>query len=344
MAELDTMDNYSGLTFKAWRPLDFEEWDAGPCGRCNYYGCTDTYRGFEVYVCKHGSWWTDYGEEAADGLCADSTEVIKRMSAAGPNLCWGDMLMDDEEEVLSKESPEAKAARLAAVAEKERREQETLIKDRVLKKEGKWNMSKRNPRPCEYATLFKSRVCASCLSHVPEGQGRCSAKALPWSTETIHEEDKRKKRLPLEIAVKRSLQGLPPLPRPAFHMVCGQELAGCWNHDQHRTCIFVHPDEPQWNDAVAGKLCYDVQSMSFHLRGQEPQQPNRFQVAARAEQPRGGGHYQHHAHSPLNQQRVPVAGGHRVPNQRPPPYGGPRQEASSDGWEAANRNRRGRPY
>jgi hypothetical protein len=47
-------------------------------------------------------------------------------------------------------------------------------------------------------------------------------------------------------------------------------------------------------------------------------------------------------HSPLNQERTPMAGGYRAPNQRPPPYSGPRQEVSSDGWEPARGVRRSR--
>jgi hypothetical protein len=68
------------------------------------------------------------------------------------------------------------------------------------------------------------------------------------------------------------------------HRVCDRDFAGCWNHEQTRTCIYVHPDEPQWADACSGALCYDRQAQAFHLRGAAPPQTNRFVAVARQEE------------------------------------------------------------
>jgi len=76
------------------------------------------------------------------------------------------------------------------------------------------------PRPCKYQSLFLARTCAGCSAQVPEGQTHCQA-------------DK------------------------GYGRICGEKLAGCWAHEKNHTCIYVHPDEPWWSDALSGNLCYD---------------------------------------------------------------------------------------
>jgi hypothetical protein len=135
------------------------------------------------------------------------------------------------------------------------------------------------------------------------------------------------------------------------HRVCDQEFAGCWNHEQTHTCIYVHPDEPQWADACSGALCYDRQAPVFPLRGAEPAQANRFTVAARQDgfrpQTRDGGAPRHeHNHSrhagggaarpryeerPQSREDRPRYGGGAAGG------GGGRQD---DGWEQAGKRSR----
>ena len=87
--------------------------------------------------------------------------------------------------------------------------------------------------------------------------------------------------------------------------LCGEKLAGCWNHDQHRSCIYVHPDEPQWAAACAGTLdvradnrlvfCMATDPVSQRLAGQRVAGhgaraiPLRFEALAAAPQRSGGG-------------------------------------------------------
>jgi len=318
-------DDRINTTFKSWIPANGEEFDNGPCGKCHPQTCLDAYNGYTVWQCTHGSWFVD--EESSQepltaghchsvcrGNCREhpllAGEVLTmalRMRAAGPNCTtWGDMMWEDEQAARAAETPAERRARLAAEAEHERRSREGLVKFLVNRKEEKWTkggeMKFRVPRPCKYAALFAQRICANCSANVPAGQTHCQAK-----------------------------QG---------HLVCGQELAGCWNHEQTRTCIYVHPDEPQWADACSGVLCYDRQAACFHLKGQEPPQVNRFVAAARQE--RGPARPQHHGHggacgascgarAPVAQGRQEPRGGYRGGK------GGAAYGHQEDGWEVPRR-------
>jgi len=286
--------------FAPWAPKDFEEYDAGPCGQCNWYGAIGEYNGFEVYNCEHGHWFTVKEEEDISDsplLVGDVGELYRRMAAAGPNAVWGEMAWEDDQEFLANETSEEKTKRLAIMAEKDRTDKKEIVKSLVRRKEEKWTkggeMKFRVPRPCKYATCFEQRICAGCSNKVPIGQTHCQA--------------------------------------DLGHRTCGQELAGCWNHDQHKTCIYIHPDEPQWTDACSGRLNYDRQSQTFFIQGQAAPQVNRFTAAARSDA------------------RAPRADT-RAPNGRPPVYGGPREaprqqgvrqprQGQEDGWEQAKRRR-----
>lgn len=293
--------------FTPWAPKDFGEYDAGPCGQCNWYGNIGEYNGFEVYNCHHGHWFTVKEEEDISDsplLVDDVRELYLRMAAAGPNTVWGEMAWEDDQEFLANETSEAKAKRLAAIAEKDRNDKQGVVKYLVKRKEEKWTgkngeVKFRVPRPCKYASCFQKRICAGCNNKVPEGLTHCQA--------------------------------------VLGHRVCGQELAGCWNHETNGTCIYIHPDEPQWTDACSGKLCYDRQSQAFYIEGQGAPQVNRFAAAAKAEAMRGPRQEHRQGQAPRQEQR---------PGGRPPVYGGPRQEQrqtqaprQEDGWESARRRR-----
>jgi len=146
-------------------------------------------------------------------------------------------------------------------------------------------MKFRVPRPCKYATLYEQRICSDCGAKVPEGATVCKA-----------------------------MKG---------HRVCDQEFAGCWNHEQTQTCIYIHPDEPQWKDACSGALCYDRQASCFHLRGQELPQVNRFPTVARQD-----------GFRPQRQEQ------RREHNHARHTGGGYRQEREADGWEQAGKRSR----
>jgi len=262
-------DNRINTTFKSWDPESAEDLDNGPCGRgCHPQACLDEFNGYTVWQCSHGSWFVkqecgdvspymSHHHSVCPGECSQHPlltgavlEMTQRMRASGPSCTtWGDMQWEDENAERARETPTQTASRLAAEAEHERKGKAAVVNYLVHRKEEKWTkggeMKFRVPRPCKYATLYANRTCSDCGAKVPEGATVCKA-----------------------------MKG---------HRVCDQEFAGCWNHEQTHTCIYVHPDEPQWADACSGALCYDRQAQVFHMRGQEPPQVNRFVAAARQE-------------------------------------------------------------
>ena len=180
----------------------------------------------------------------------ETGDIFKTYSKCWPNsgstapivALWGDEMYDAHMEMLRKETPQQRAARLLADAAADEKSHNGLIKFSVGRKEDKWckggEMKFRVPKPCKYASLFAQRICAgpTCGKKVPEGQTKCS---------------------------------------------CGEALAGCWNHEKTHTCIYVHPDEPQWEDACSGALCFDRQQQIFHLRTEPLAAANRFAAVAR---------------------------------------------------------------
>ena len=331
---MDTYDERINTTFKSWDPQSGEEWDNGPCGKCHPQGCLEDYNGYVIWQCRHGDWFVAQEEEAApagehhfsdcQGNCAahplmtaDTVEISRRIRAAGPSrTTWGDIMYEEEQAFLMAETLEQKQARMAAEAEHERKGKQEIVKYLVHRKEEKWTkggeMKFRVPRPCKYATLYAERTCSDCGAKVPEGATVCKA-----------------------------MKG---------HRVCDQEFAGCWNHEQTKTCIYVHPDEPQWADACSGALCYDRQAQCFHLRGAEPAQANRFTVAARQEGFRptaGGGAPRHEERREHNHSRHAGGGAARPRYEERPRYGGAGGggaggggQRQDDGWEQAGKRSR----
>lgn len=181
---------------------------------------------------------------------------------------WGDVVEADRQATIAAETPDQTRARIQKQEAEDKAAMNRLIAQSIKEKKERWH-GNRMAKPCDYQALFINRVCSNCLSHVPVGQTHCQAKAQPWSKATERRDLVRQ-------AAKRALANQPALARPASHMTCGQELSGCWNHADSRSCAYVHPDEGDlWAAAVSGKLCYDRQAQSFYLKGQEPVQ-NRF--------------------------------------------------------------------
>jgi len=313
---MDIYDDRINTTFKSWDPATGQEWDNGPCGKCHPQGCLDEFNGYTVWQCRHGDWFVAQEHEEVDasaphhhadcpGHCSqhpltdeDALAISRRIRAGGPSCTtWGDIMWEEEQAFLAAETPAQKLVRLAAEAEHERKGKQEIVKYLVHRKEEKWTkggeMKFRVPRPCKYATLFEQRICSDCGAKVPEGQTVCKA-----------------------------MKG---------HRVCDRDFAGCWNHEQTRTCIYVHPDEPQWADACSGALCYDRQASCFHLRGETAPMANRFQAAARQEgvrpQSREERPQRHEERTRREHNHARHAGG-----------GAPRQE--SDGWEQAGKRAR----
>jgi hypothetical protein len=243
----------------------------------------------------------------------DAGAYFRYLESSG--VTWGSLAVLEFDAALAAETPQQTAARLAAEAKHDAEMKMEVINFSVTRKEEKWTkggtMTFRVPRPCKYAALFEKRICANCNASVPEGQDRCTA-----------------------------LKGA---------LVCNQEFAGCWSHTQG-TCIYVHPEEPQWADACSGKLCYErehcgctsrglrncssncgiVWSASrFYLKGQEPPQVNRFAAASAAN---AGGH----GNRPPQQAQRNSGGGQRAPQAPQRNSGGGsywRGGSDTDGWQ-----------
>ena len=174
-------------------------------------------------------------------LVSGEAGAIWILMNAGFNGVWGSIDVEEAEERLAAETPEQTAARLAELARMEAAGKAEIEVYRVHKKEEKWctkggDMKFRVPRPCKYATLFLAHTCAGCGAKVPEGETAC--RAIKPATATTRQR------------------------------VCGEVLAGCWNHEQTHTCIYIHPDEEHWAAACDGSLCYDRNASVFYKKGQ----------------------------------------------------------------------------
>ncbi|NCA17742.1 MAG: hypothetical protein EBS90_11990, partial [Betaproteobacteria bacterium] len=141
-----------------------------------------------------------------------------------------------------------------------------VIVSKVARKEDKWtnqgSMKFRVPRPCRYASLFQQRICANCSTKLPAGTDTCSARIV-----MVEEQEKRRDG---RLAGTGKMVARLAEPGASGVRICGEKLAGCWNHDQHRTCIYVHPDEPQWAAACAGTLrVKEDNRLIFCMAGEE---------------------------------------------------------------------------
>jgi hypothetical protein len=154
-------------------------------------------------------------------------------NAAGHSGLWGRITVDEDLEREEAETPEERAAREEAEAAKRQAEG-------VQKKAARWTsdgeaMKFRVPKPCRYASFFSKRLCVECdkegvRSVIPEGDDICRAV------------------IPSQVR-KNNIGDL----YTTEARYCGAPLSGCHNHETG-TCIYVHPDEPQWGDACSGRL------------------------------------------------------------------------------------------
>ena len=167
-----------------------------------------------------------------------------------PVSWWGNQMFDAEVQMLKNETPAERLRRFAKEDAQDLARYNGIVKFSLKKKEEKWTangkMKFRVPTPCKYASLFAQRICAGSM-------GKECGKKVP------------------EGQTKCS---------------CGQALAGCWSHEEKRSCIYVHPEEKQgeidlWPAAMSGDLCFDRKRELFHLRTSPLAAENRFEQLAR---------------------------------------------------------------
>lgn len=252
-----------------------EDADTNPCGDCHCHMVAEVTDA--SWTCPHGTWLYEYSglEEwgvagipvpqtfsCACGCGQEPSECFRVIinDARFNKLSWGDQTYIQDWIALQEETPEAKAKRLAKEKGREVQEKKEVICSSVKSKEEKWTkggqMKFRVPKPCRYASLFLQHTCARCNSKVPAGQETCMA-SIVWVMGEEVRNGRKVETGKLEPKVVKS-GGVP----------CKEKLAGCWNHEAHHTCIYIHPDEPQWADACSGKLCYDRDTQKFHNKGE----------------------------------------------------------------------------
>ena len=156
---------------------------------------------------------------------------------------WGDEMYDAHMEMLRSETPQQRAARLQAEAAADVKSHNGLVTFSVKRKEEKW---------CSKSGEMKFRVPKPCKYASLFAQRIC---AKPGCEKKV--------------------------PEGQTKCSCGEILAGCWNHEKTHTCIYVHPDEPQWEAACSGALCFDRQQQIFHLRTEPLAAVNRFLAVAK---------------------------------------------------------------
>ena len=259
----------NSITVGLWTPKNDIEFDAGACSKsCSAALCMGSggdLCGDGKYVvpwdCAHGSWlmpadapasWSSIvSHEAVLDWEASAPQVVAWLAPlrASGSLSFGDICFLEDMEFFAAETQQERASRKEAMAARDAADDEAIIRSKVCRKEEKWTkggqMEFRICAPCKYATLFAERTCARCSSKVPLGQTTCAA-------QVVREEGMERRRdgrmAGTGILVTR-------LARAGDKGVrdCGEVLAGCWNHEQHGTCIYVHPEEKQWDDVIAGR-------------------------------------------------------------------------------------------
>ena len=272
-----------------WRPSSVGEIEAGPCkGGCSpteclkegAYGIVSGDEGYYCpWECSHGTWLmpsagsccqrrTPTEDTAALIACAENLMLLNLRGRV--DLTFGEIAYQEDLEYYAAEGPERRAARLEAMEAYAVKEVHGQMLCRVKRKEEKWARAPRICAPCRYASLLMQRTCASCMAKVPLGQTACSSLV-------VREEEQQRRhdgrlvgtgKMVVRVAKEGDL-GVKP---------CGEVLAGCWNH-QHGTCIYVHPEERQWADALAGRMPRKLSSQEFANWGMVPVAPvvpNRF--------------------------------------------------------------------
>jgi len=276
------------MTSILWNPLSAEEFEAGPCAACSSaaWHCRDGAFGimngddgfYTPYECEHGIRLmpsTPSGRVAsAEGqedlvalvAAAEAYMLQSLRGCAEEDLTFGEIAYLGDLEYFSAETPANRRARLAAMKAKEAAEDHGIILSKVKRKEEKWTnkgkMEFRICAPCRYATWLLERKCAGCSAQVPEGQTACSALIVKVEEmERRHDGREVGTGKMISRQVRKGAAGA---------RVCGEVLAGCWNHEQHGTCIYVHPEERQWADASARRMPRKVTAQEFEEWGMVP--------------------------------------------------------------------------
>ena len=332
----------------AWAPKSLEEYESGPCGKsCPHNLCLGNggdLLGDGTYVvpweCAHGSWLMP-DTAPAGWLSAEASHavVLEWDSAESAASCvrwlehrgcfsFGDITFLEDMRYYATETPMARAARKEAEALRDAADASRVICSKVARKEEKWTnkgtMKFRVPRPCRYASLFEQRICANCSAKLPAGADTCSANIV-----MVEEQERRHDG---RMAGTGKMVARLASAGSSGVRVCGEKLAGCWNHDQHRSCIYVHPDEPQWAAACAGTLdvradnrlifCMATDPASQRLAGQRVAASrdfsNRFNaLMASPHHGGGGGRAGAQRHQSQHRGGSAAAGGGAA--RRPPP-------------------------
>ena len=263
-----------------WAPSKIE-YENGACGQ----GCSGLasdgadHMGDGSYTvsweCPHGSWlmpaqapagWTSAGSHSVVWDNAEIAGFCVRWLQHRGCLSFGDIVFLEEMQYYASETPQVRAARKEAEILRDAADTTKVIVSKVARKEDKWtnqgSMKFRVPRPCRYASLFQQRICANCSTKLPAGTDSCSARIV-----MVEEQEKRRDG---RMAGTGKMVARLAEPGASGVRICGEKLAGCWNHDQHRTCIYVHPDEPQWAAACAGTLrVKEDNRLIFCMAGEE---------------------------------------------------------------------------
>lgn len=268
---------FSDSVAQIWDPKSEAEFENGACGK----GCSHTYAmrsEGEAYgendmvipwECSHGSWLMPTGKKQATSQLFSGPwdwENAPYMPAIGTARTWGEEAYLADLEFYASESPEQRAMRHAAMAAGEKAAEARIIDHKVLRKEEKWAdksgaMKFRVPRPCRYASLYEKRICAGCGEHLPKDSDICVGKIVK-----VEQQERRHDGRLVNTGNLVSRLALPG----ECGQLCGEKLAGCWNHEQHKTCIYVHPDEPQWAAACAGTLrVKEDNRLIFCMEGEE---------------------------------------------------------------------------
>jgi hypothetical protein len=281
------------------------------------------------WECQHGTWlmateapagWTSGGQSRSMEVEWDSQEnaasCVRWLEHRGC-ASFGDIGFLEDMRYYATETPLQRAARKAAEAQRDAEDASRLIGCKVARKEEKWtnkgSMKFRVPRPCRYASLFEQRICANCTAKLPAGRDTCSASIV-----MVEEQERRHDG---RMAGTGKMVARLASAGSTGVRVCGEKLAGCWNHEQHHTCIYVHPDEPQWAAACAGTLdvradnrlifCMATDPASQRLAGQRVGAArdftNRFNALMASPHHGGGG--QRHGAAGGGGSRAPQGGG-----------------------------------
>ena len=313
-----------------WTPKNEIEYERGACGKgCLHVECLGNggdHMGDGSYTvpweCAHGSWlmvaeapagWMPSSQSRASELEWDSAETaatcVRWLEHRGC-FSFGDIVFLEDMRYYASETPAARVARKEAEALRDAADATRVIGSKVAAKEEKWtkagSMKFRVPRPCRYASLFEQRICANCSSHLPAGQNTCSASIV-----MVEEQERRRDG---RMTGTGKMVARLAKPGDAGVRICSEKLVGCWNHDQHRTCIYVHPDEPQWAHACAGTLrVKEDNRLVFCMAGEERSSASvgaanagRFSaLAGGGQRPQGGAQQQRHG-SAQQRPRIPT--------------------------------------